>query len=147
MEPRRTTEVVTLVSDGRNLTPGTREQTDFSLPVLTAPDAVTTIDDEATTQKIADLIEGSSKNTILLIRPEPPDTGSDANKRPYNATGTYVLYNASGLLSADVIVDCSGQEQRWRFTAEADPTVGTINCAVEPPKGNAVARQVYGSFC
>ena len=58
-----------------------------------------------------------------------------------------MLYNASGLLGADVIVECSGQEQRWRFTAEADPTTGTINCAVEPPKGNAVARQVYGSFC
>jgi hypothetical protein len=147
VEPRRTTEVVTLVSDGRNLTPGTREQTDFTLPVLTAPDAVTTIDDEATTRKIADLIEGSSKNTVLLTRPEPPDTGTDANKRPYNATGTYVLYSASGLLSADVIVECSGQEQRWRFSAEADPTTGTVNCAVEPPKGNAVARQVYGSFC
>ena len=96
VEPRRTTEVVTLVSDGRNLTPGTREQTDFSLPVLTAPDAVTTIDDQATIKKIADLIEGSSKNTILLTRPEPPDTGSDANKRPFNATGTYVLYSATG---------------------------------------------------
>lgn len=147
VEPRRTTEVVTVVSDGRNLTPGTREQTDFASPVLTAPDAVTTIDDEATTKKIADLIEGSSKNTVLLTRPEAPDTGADATKRPYNATGTYVLYSASGLLSADVIVDCSGQEQRWRFTAEADPTIGTVNCAVEPPKGNAVARQVYGSFC
>ena len=147
VEPRRTTEVVTVVSDGRNLTPGTREQTDFATPVLTAPDAVTTIDDEATVKKIADLIEGSSKNTVLLTRPEPPDTGTDANRRPYNATGTYVLYSASGLLSADVIVDCAGQEQRWRFTAEADPTIGTVNCAVEPPKGNAVARQVYGSFC
>lgn len=147
VEPRRTTEVVTVVSDGRNLTPGTREQTDFATPALTAPDAVTTIDDEATIAKIADLIEGSSKNTVLLTRPEAPDTGTDASKRPYNATGTYVLYSASGLLSADVIVDCSGQEQRWRFTAEADPTIGTVNCAVEPPKGNAVARQVYGSFC
>ena len=29
VEPRRTTEVVTVVSDGRNLTPGTREQTAF----------------------------------------------------------------------------------------------------------------------
>ena len=45
-------------------------------------------------------------------------------------------------------VDCSGQEQRWRFTAEADNNrSASINCAVEPPKGNAVARQVYGSFC
>ena len=136
-----------MVSDGRNLTPGTREQTEFAAPELTAPDGVTTITDEATLTKIADLIESSSKNAVLLTRPDPPDTGVDTNRRPYNATGTYVLYNASGLLSSDVVVDCSGQEQRWRFTAEADNTVGTINCAVEPPKGNAVARQVYGSFC
>lgn len=147
VEPRRTTEVVTVVSDGRNLTPGTREQTDFTEPVLTAPDAVTTITDRATLTKVADLIEGSSKNTVLLTRPDPPDTGADTNKRPFNATGTYVLYSASGLLTADVIVECSGQEQRWRFTAEADNTVGTVNCAVEPPRGNAVARQVFGSFC
>ena len=148
VEPRRTTEVVTLVSDGRNLTPGTREQTDFSVPVLTAPDAVTTIDDEATIKKIADLIEGSSKNRILL---DPPRTAGHRQRRRTSARttrpGTYVVFNASGVLSADVIVDCSGQEQRWRFTAEADPTVGTINCAVEPSKSNAVARQVYGTFC
>ena len=147
VEPRRTTEVVTLVSDGRNLTPGTRERTDFTVPTLTGPDATTTITDEATMKKIADLVDGSSKSSVLLTRPQPPDTGADTNKRPFDAPGTYVLYNASGLLSADVIVDCSGQEQRWRYTAEADNTVGTINCAVEPPKGNAVARQVYGSFC
>lgn len=147
VEPRRTTEVVTVVSDGRNLTPGTREQTDFVDPVLTAPDAVTTVTDRATLTKVADLIEGSSKNTVLLERSDPPDTGADTNQRPFNATGTYVLYNASGLLSADVIVACSDQEQRWRFIAEADNTVGTVNCAVEPPRGNAVARQVFGSFC
>jgi hypothetical protein len=147
VEPRRTTEVVTVVSDGRNLTPGTREQTAFQAPTLTAPDGVTQIEDEATLTKIGELIESGSKNTVLLARPDPPDTGVDTNERPYNATGTYVLYNASGLLGADVVVDCSGQEQRWRFTAEADNTVGTINCAVEPPKGNAVARQVYGTFC
>jgi hypothetical protein len=147
VEPRRTTEVVTLVSDGRNLTPGTREQTDFTTPALTGPDATTTVTDEATLKKIADLVHGSSKNRVLLTRPQPPDAGADTNKRPFDATGTYVLYNASGLLSADVIADCSGQEQRWRFTAEADNTVGTVNCAVEPPRGNAVARQVYGAFC
>lgn len=147
VEPRRTTEVVTVVSDGRNLTPGTREQTAFESPVLLAPDGVTTIDDEATMATIADLVETSSKNTVLLVRPEAPDTGVDTGKRPYNATGTYVLYHASGLLTADVVVQCSGQEQRWRFTAEADPTLGTVSCAVEPPKGNAVARQVYGTFC
>ncbi|HEU5485058.1 MAG TPA: hypothetical protein VFU98_09140 [Microlunatus sp.] len=136
-----------MVSDGRNLTPGTREQTDFEAPTLTAPDGVTQIDDQATLAKVAELVESGSKNTVLLTRPDPPDTGVDTNERPFNATGTYVLYNASGLLGADVVVDCSGQEQRWRFTAEADNTVGTINCAVEPPKGNAVARQVFGTFC
>lgn len=155
VEPRRTTEVVTVVSDGRNLTPGTREQTDFADPTLTSPDGSVTITDEATLTKITELIEKSSKNTVLLERPDAPDTGADINKRPFNATGTYVLYNASGLLSADVIVQCADQsagtagapEQRWLFRAEADNTVGTINCAVEPPKGNAVARQVYGTFC
>jgi hypothetical protein len=154
VEPRRTTEVVTVVSDGRNLTSGTREQTDFVAPSLVGPDTTTTITDETTLAVVADLIEKSSKNTVLLTRPDAPDTGADTNKRPFNGTGTYVLYNASGLLTADVIVTCAagtgaqaGQEQRWRFTAEADNVVGTVNCAVEPPKGNAVARQVYGTFC
>lgn len=147
VEPRRATEIVTVLSDGRNLTPGTREQTEFKAPELTAPDSATTITEEATLTKIADLIESSSKHTVLLTRPDPPDTGVDTNKRPYDATGTYVVYNASGLLSADVVVNCARQEQRWRFTSEADNAVGTISCAVEPPKGNAVARQVYGGFC
>ena len=44
--PRRATEVVTVISDGTNLTSGTREQTDFLTPALTAPDG-TTITDEA----------------------------------------------------------------------------------------------------
>ena len=44
--PRRATEVVTVISDGTNLTSGTREQTDFLTPTLTAPDGAT-INDEA----------------------------------------------------------------------------------------------------
>ena len=34
--PRRATEVVTVISDGTNLTSGTREQSDFLTPALTA---------------------------------------------------------------------------------------------------------------
>ncbi|MFT4164207.1 MAG: hypothetical protein QM650_03095 [Microlunatus sp.] len=147
VEPRRTTEVVTVVSDGRGLTPGTREQTDFTSPGLVAPDGTTTVDDEATLAKIAELIEKSSKHNVLLTRPDAPDAGIDADKRPFNTTGTFVLYRASGLLAADVVVDCSNQEQRWRFTSEANPILGTVNCAVEPPRSNAMARQVYGAFC
>lgn len=147
VEPRRTTEVVTVVSDGRGLTPGTREQTDFTSAGLLAPDGETTVDDEATLAKIAELIEKSSKHTVLLTRPDAPDAGIDAGKRPFNTTGTFVLYRASGLLTADVVVDCSDQEQRWRFTSEANPVLGTVNCAVEPPRSNAMARQVYGAFC
>ena len=45
--PRRATEVVALISTGTNLTSGTREQTDFLTPALTAADG-TTITDEAT---------------------------------------------------------------------------------------------------
>ena len=37
--PLRTTDIATVVTDGRNLTPGTRQQTDFTTPVLTAPAA------------------------------------------------------------------------------------------------------------
>lgn len=136
-----------MVSDGRTLTPGTREQTDFAAAALVAPDGTTTVDDDATLAKIAGLVEKSSKHTVLLSRPDAPDVGIDATKRPFNATGTFVLFRASGLLSADVVVECSGQEQQWRFTAEANPALGTVNCAVEPPRGNAMARQVYGAFC
>lgn len=147
VEPRRTTEVVTVVSDGRSLTPGTREQTDFTAAALVSPDGTTTIDDEATLDEIAGLIEKSTKHTVLLKRLDPPDTGIDTAKRPFSSTGTFVLYRASGLLTADVVVKCSDQEQRWRFTAEANPALGTVNCAVEPPRSNAMARQVYGAFC
>ncbi len=145
-EPRRTLETVTLVSDGRNLTPGTREQTDFLTPTLTAPDG-TANTDEATLTKIGTLIASSSRNRVLLTRPNPPDQGVDASRPPYNTPGTYVAYSASATLNADVIVDCSGAEQRWLFRSEADQTLGVVNCAVEPPKSNAVARQVYSSNC
>ncbi len=145
-DPRRTVEVVTLVSDGRNLTPGTREQSEFGTPTLTAPDS-TTITDQATMDKIADLIEGSSKNRVLLTRPDAPDTGADASRRPFNAPGTYVVYSATSPLTADIIVNCSEAEQRWQFTAESDLTTGQVNCAVEPPKSNAVARLVYTNNC
>lgn len=147
-EPRRTLEVVTLVSDGRNLTPGTREQSDFVSPVLIAPDGSQNTD-QATMQKIATLIGSSSasRNRVLLTRPDPPDQDADAAKRPYNTPGTYVTYSSSATLNADVVVNCSGTEQRWQFRAEADQTVGVVNCAVEPPRSNAVGRQVYAANC
>ena len=46
-----------------------------------------------------------------------------------------------------MIVDCSGTEQRWLFRSEADQTLGVVNCAVEPPQSNAVARLVYSYNC
>jgi hypothetical protein len=145
-EPRRTLETVTLVSDGRNLTPGTREQSDFLPATLTAPDG-TANTDEATLAKIGTLIASSSRNRVLLTRPNPPDQSADASTRPYNTPGTYVAYTASATLNADVVVDCSGQEQRWLFRAEADQTLGVVNCAVEPPRSNGIARLVYTTSC
>lgn len=145
-DPRRTTEVVSVVSDGRNITSGTREQSEFLVPTLEGPDG-TDITDEATLRKISTLIASSAKNRALLTRPDAPDARADANRRPFNAPGTYVLFNASTPLDADVIVQCSGQEQRWTFTSESDPTNGQVNCAVEPPKSNAIARLVYQNNC
>lgn len=144
--PRRTTEVVTVVSDGRNITSGTREQSDFVAPVLKSPNA-TEVTDDATIRKVTALVAASGKNRILVSRPNPPDTKADANIRPFNAAGTYVLFNASTPLNAEVIVTCSGQEQRWQLSAESDPTTGQVNCAVEPPKSNAIARLVYQNNC
>ncbi|MET0695202.1 MAG: hypothetical protein ABWY56_14810 [Propionibacteriaceae bacterium] len=138
--------MVAIVSDGKNLTSGTREQTDFMAPTLEGPDG-TAVTDEATMKKVATLIAAGGKNRVLLVRPEGPDATASANKKPFNAPGTYVLYNASAMLNANVIVECGGQEQRWTFTAEADPTVGQVNCAVEPPKTNAIARLVYTNNC
>jgi hypothetical protein len=144
-DPRRTTEVVTVVSDGRNLTSGTREQSDFMTPVLTGPDQ-TAVTDEPTIRKVAALI-AAQKHRVLLVRPDAPDANLNASKKPFSATGTYVIYNASGQLTADVVVQCSGQEQTWTFLAEADPSVGQVNCTVEPAKSNALARQVYQNNC
>lgn len=145
-EPRRTTEVVTVVSDGRNITSGTREQSEFLVPTLEGPEG-TEISDEATMRKVATLITSSAKNRVLLTRPDAPDARSDANRPPFNAPGTYVVFHSSTPLDADVIVQCSGQEQRWTFTAESDPTSGQVNCAVEPPKSSAIARLVYQNNC
>ena len=143
--PRRTTEVVTVVSDGRNLTSGTREQSDFLTPTLTGPDQ-TAVTDEPTIRKIAALI-AAQKRRVLLIRPEAPDTSLNVSKKPFSSPGTYVIYNASSQLTADVVVQCSGQDQTWAFLAEADPSVGQVNCTVEPSRSNALARQLYQNNC
>ncbi len=143
--PRRTTEVVTVVSDGKNLTSGTREQSDFLTPVLTGPDQ-TTLDDEPTVRQIAALV-AAQKHRVLITRPDAPDAAISTSKKPFSAPGTYVIYNASSQLTADVTVQCSGQAQSWTFVAEADPSTGQVNCAVEPSKGNALARQAYQSNC
>jgi hypothetical protein len=143
--PRRATEVVALISDGTNLTSGTREQTDFLTPVLTAPDG-TTITDEATFGKIAKLVAGQ-RHRVLLSRPEPPDATASTNRKPFSSPGTYVVYNASSQLVADVVVLCSGAEQIWTFASEADPSSGQVNCAVEPPRSNALARVLFQNHC
>src|SRR5918998_950755 len=143
--PRRATEVVTVISDGTNLTSGTREQTDFLTPALSAPDG-TTISDEATFRKIASLVAGQ-KHRVLLTRPEPPDANASASRKPFSAPGTYVLYNASSQLVADVVVQCSGAELIWTFVSEADPSSGQVNCAVEPPRTNALARVLFQNNC
>ena len=143
--PRRATEVVTVVSDGTNLTSGTREQTDFLTPALSAPDG-TTITDEATFTKIAKLVTGQ-RHRVLLTRPESPDANASASRKPFSAPGTYVVYNASSQLVADVVVQCSGAELIWSFVSEADPSSGQINCAIEPTKSNALARLIYQTNC
>ncbi|MBA3528931.1 MAG: hypothetical protein H0T91_06435 [Propionibacteriaceae bacterium] len=135
-----------MVSDGKNVTSGTREETEFPSPALEGPDGAQ-VTDQPTMTKVAGLIEASGKNRILLTRPDAPDAGADASRRPFNAPGTYVLYNASSPLTADVVVQCGGQEQRWTFTSEANPTTGQVNCAVEPPKSNAIATLVYTNNC
>jgi hypothetical protein len=145
-QPRRTTEVVTVVSDGKSLTSGTREQTEFIAPTLQAADG-TQLSDEATAKRVAALIAASGNHRVLLSRPEAPDAAATASRRPFNAAGTYVLFNASSPLTASVVVQCSGQEQRWSFTAEADPTSGQVNCAVEPAKTNVIAHLVYADNC
>ena len=143
--PRRATEVVVVISDGTNLTSGTREQTDFLTPVLTAPDG-TTITDEATFRKIATLVAGQ-RHRVLLTRPEPPDATASAGRKPFSSPGTYVVYNAASQLVADVVVQCSGAELIYRFVSEADPSSGQVNCAIEPPRRNPLARVLFQNNC
>ena len=143
--PLRTTDVATVVSDGRNLTPGTRQQTDFAAPVLTAPGGAT-ISDAGTVQQVANLLV-SQKHRVLLQRPPAPDESTDPTKRPFSSPGTYALYNASSLISAEAAVQCGGQQQTWVFSAEGDPATGQINCAVEPSRSAALPRSVFAQSC
>lgn len=143
--PRRTTEVVTIVSDGSNLTSGTREQLDFLTPTLIAPDGATS-NDQAALTKITNLIAGQ-KHRVLLTRPDAPDVSATTTKKPYSQPGTYVAYNASSQLTASVVVQCAGDEMIWTFIAEADPSTGQVNCAIEPAKSNAMARLIYQNNC
>ena len=89
----------------------------------------------------------AQKHRVMLVRPEAPDANRNSSKKPFSAPGTYVIYNASSQLTADVRVQCSGQEQVWTFLAEADPSSGQVNCTVEPSRSNAIARQVYQNNC
>lgn len=143
--PLRTTDVATIVSDGRNLTPGTRQQTDFTVPVLTAPGGGT-ITDAGTVQQVANLLVGQ-KHRVLLERPPAPDESTDPTKRPFSSPGTYAVYNASSLVTTQAVVQCAGQEQTWVFTAEGDPATGQVNCAVEPARSASLARSVFAQSC
>ena len=58
-----------------------------------------------------------------------------------------MVYNASSQLIADVVVQCSGAELIWSFVSEADPSSGQVNCAVEPPRSNALARVLFQNNC
>ena len=84
---------------------------------------------------------------MLLTRPEPPDATRLDQPKPFNSPGTYVVYNASSQLVADVVVQCSGAELIWIFVSEADPSSGQVNCAVEPPRSNALARVLFQNNC
>jgi len=143
--PRRATEVVTVVSDGTNLTSGTREQNDFLTPSLTAPDG-STANDPAAFEKISKLLT-AQKHRVLLVRPDPPDTEASTTEKPFSAPGTYVVYNASSQLIATVAAQCAGTEVLWTFSSEADPSSGQVNCAIEPSKNNGLARLLYQNNC
>lgn len=143
--PRRATEVVALISDGTSLTPGTRDQSDFLTPALTAADG-TSLADDATFAKIATLVAGQ-RHRVLLTRPDPPDANASTSRKPFSSPGTYVVYNASSQLVADVVVQCNGAELIWTFVSEADPSSGQVNCAVEPPRSNALAKLLYQNNC
>jgi hypothetical protein len=41
----------------------------------------------------------------------------------------------------------SGAELIWSFVSEADPSSGQVNCAVEPPRSNALARVLFQNNC
>lgn len=137
--------MVTVVSDGSNLTSGTREQNDFLTASLTAPDGATA-DDPAALAKVAKLL-AAQKHRVMLERPEPPDASAEMGKKPFSAPGTYVVYNASSQLTATVAVQCAGTEVLWNFISEADPSTGQVNCAIEPSKSNALARLLYQNNC
>ena len=77
-----------------------------------------------------------------IVRPT-----ASASRKPFSAPGTYVVFNASSQLVADVVVQCSGAELIWSFVSEADPSSGQVNCAVEPTKSNALARLLYQNNC
>jgi len=143
---RRTTEVVTVVSDGRSVTSASREQTDFTLPALTGPGGATATE-PAAVQEAARLVGAAAKTQVLLERPEPPDARLDPTQRPFSTAGTYVLYNASTVLVAQVALSCGTGEQVWSFMGEGSPTAGQVSCAVEPPRSNAVAGAVYRTAC
>ena len=143
--PLRTTEIATVVSDGRNLTPGTRQQTDFTSPVLTAPGGGT-VTDAGTVQQVANLLVGQ-RHRVLTARPAAPDEGTDPTKRPFSSPGTYAVYNASSLLTTEAVVQCAGQQQTWTFTAEGDPATGQVNCAVEPARSNVLSGSVFAQSC
>lgn len=145
VSPPRTTEVATLVSDGRALTPGSRQQADFGPPLLTAPGGGT-ISDPGTLAAVARLVD-ATRHRVLLDRPPGPDETADPARRPFSSPGTYAVYNASSPLTAEAVVQCAGQEQTWTFTAEADPVTGSVNCAVEPARSNALARVVFAQSC
>ena len=146
-QPRRTTEVISLQSDGRTLTSGTRDQTEFRTPTLEAPSGEEELTERATTAKVAAMVTASAKKRVLLDRPEAPDARASASQRPFNAPGVYVLYNASSPLTATVVLTCDGREQRWAFTGETDAATGQVNCAVKPAKTNALASVVYTNNC
>ena len=94
-----------MVSDGTNLTSGTREQSDFLTPSLTAPDGTRHRRGRPSEDRHA---VAAQKHRVLLARPEATGRHRGDRQKPFNAPGTYVVYNASSQLIADVVVQCSG---------------------------------------
>ena len=85
--PLRTTDVATVVSDGRNLTPA-RGSRPTSRPRCSPPRAAGRSPTPATVQQVANLLVGQ-KHRVLLERPAAPDEGTDPTKRPFSSPGTY----------------------------------------------------------